>query len=106
MTAAANRIICEWWRVLLSVLLGVVATVGLVVALTILEHVVLSDDSTMSFDEQMSAFWLLTWPVHLWGVVLKDLSSVLVAALLTYVTIFSLAAYLLLRGRGRGPRLL
>jgi hypothetical protein len=105
MTAAVNRIIGEWWRALLSGLFGVAATVCMVVGLTILEHSVPPDDSTMSLDEKVPAFWVLTWPGHLWGLVSDNFSFVFVATLLTYATVFSLAAYFVMRRRDRLTRL-
>jgi hypothetical protein len=104
MMGKIKRILNEVWCVLLAMLLGIAATAALLFAFLFLDHVVLPKDSVLPLDERLPIAWLLTWPEHLWHLLLPSSDS-FNAMLLTHILIFSYIAYIAIWGRGRWLRL-
>ena len=101
MTRGARSVVGEVKRVLLAAFFGVVMTTFFAMCLGVLDEVLFDSDSNLDLEERLPAWWLLTWPAHLWSRVLSTDSSVFVATALTHVCVFSAASYVVLRYRPR-----
>jgi ABC-type spermidine/putrescine transport system permease subunit I len=101
MTRGVSGAVQEIRRVLLAVFFGLVMTTFFAMCLGVLDEMMFDSNSNLELEERLPAWWLLTWPAHLWSHVLSTDSLVFVATALTHVCVFSAASYLVLRHRPR-----
>ena len=101
MTPGKQRAINEALRVLLSLFFGFVVTAFLVLFLFCLDEAMFDSNSNLDLEERLPAWWLLTWPYHLWSHVWSSGNAILVSTLLTHVCVFSVVSYAVVRNRTR-----
>lgn len=101
MTRDARSVLEEVKRVSLAIFFGVVMTTFFAMCIGVLDEVLFDSDSVLGPEERLPAWWLLTWPAHLWSHVLSTDEAVFVATALTQVCVFSAASYVILRYRPR-----
>jgi hypothetical protein len=101
MTRGVKSAVEEAKRVSLAIFFGLVMTTFFAMCLGVLDDVLFDRDSALGPEERLPAWWLLTWPAHLWSHVLGTEGSVFVATALTHVCVFSAASYVVLRHRPR-----